>query len=99
MKDSLSAVCDSQPVNSFDVHLQPVPARGAVGALLAHKGLLPPVLCGLVHAQLRARQEALGALGTLGEYIHRTRSKKFHLRVIFISGKSPEYKMQCYALV
>ena len=83
MKDSLSAVCDSQPVNSFDVHLQPVPARGAVGALLAHKGLLPPVLCGLVHAQLRARQEALGALGTLGEYIHRTRSKQS-----FISGLS-----------
>ena len=68
MKDSLSALCDSQPVDGFDVHLQSIPTGGAVSALLAHKGLLSPVLCRLVHAQLRARQEALGALGALGEY-------------------------------
>lgn len=47
------------------MHLQAVAAGGAAGALLALKGLLPAVARRLVHPQLRAGQEALGALGAL----------------------------------
>lgn len=49
------------PVLGLDVHLQAVAARRPVPALLADKQLLPPVLEGLVQAELCPGQEALGA--------------------------------------
>ena len=51
----------------LDVHLQAIPARCPVPALLAHKQLLPTVLERLVQLQLRPGQEALGTGGTLGD--------------------------------
>lgn len=53
------------PVDGFDVHVQAVATGRPVAALLTHERLLPAVLGGLVHAQLRASQEGFGTLGTL----------------------------------
>lgn len=41
------------PVNGFDVHLQAVPTRRSVAALLAHEGLLASMFGRFVHTQLR----------------------------------------------
>lgn len=41
------------PVDGFDVHLQAVPARRSVAALLAHERLLSSMFGRFVHTQLR----------------------------------------------
>lgn len=53
----------------LDVHLQAIPARSPVPALLAHKQLLSTVLECLMQLQLRPGQEALGTGGTLRDRV------------------------------
>lgn len=53
------------PVDRFDVHLQAVPTRRSMAALLADKRLFPPMFGSLVHTQLRTGQEGFRTLGTL----------------------------------
>lgn len=64
------------PVLGLDVHLQAVPARRPVAALLTHKELLPTVLESLVQLQFRPGQEALGTGRTLRDRVSRVRVRR-----------------------